>query len=321
MHFAKFRKRWFTLDGKIPPNISPVLWDSKKGKECCRFGLRLEQMDMIHMNLSDGNFSMINGKYCIWYQEALLGFLRPEENPLDLNNLPEDYYSKDGKQVIEDTSSYAERETETLNHARQLVFKNDTLLGQGALPHHHHLGSQPIPHGDYHQTANISDPMMSFRSVYPTTRLFSGSSTTLLPQPSPQPPYMYSSPSRLIPLPSQYPSDYVVGHVVPGGNITHSSSPNQAGISSNYTCTGAPVIGHGFNTPQGSNNNYGSINRENGTNATSGVVGLGSREMSLYNNHDEGLDCGRISSSCTGIGGTTQKRSDPSSISRFQDSL
>nr|XP_027098197.1 zinc finger protein JAGGED-like [Coffea arabica] len=296
--------------------------------------------------------------------------MRSEENPLDLNNLPEDY-SKDGKQVIEDSSSYAaagyrrkksgakdgkddsgkvyecrfcslkfcksqalgghmnrhrqERETETLNRARQLVFNNDPLLGQGPHHHHHHHLGQPMQQGGFHQTANLSDPTMPFRSVYPT-RLFSGSTPTLLPQgqPSPQSPYMYSSPSRLVPFPSQFPAvnDYFVGHVVPGGNAAYSScSPNQAEITgNNYTCIGAPVIGHAFN---------GSITRGSSTtdhHASGGggvgaddVGGGGSREMTLYNNHDEGLNWGRSGSCTGGAGGTTQKRLDPSSINRFQD--
>ncbi|CDP00627.1 unnamed protein product [Coffea canephora] len=260
---------------------------------------------------------------------------RSEENPLDLNNLPEDY-SKDGKQVIEDSSSYAAgtslsgyrrkksgakdgkddsgkvyecrfcslkfcksqalgghmnrhrqgKETETLNRARQLVFNNDPLLGQGPHHHHHHhLGSQPMQQGGFHQTANLSDPTMPFRSVYPT-RLFSGSTPTLLPQgqPSPQSPYMYSSPSRLVPFPSQFPAvnDYFVGHVVPGGNAAYSS------------CRGGGV-------------------------GADDVGGGRSREMTLYNNHDEGLNWGRSGSCTGGAGGTTQKRLDPSLINRFQD--
>ncbi|MCD9641846.1 hypothetical protein HAX54_028302 [Datura stramonium] len=157
-----------------------------------------------------------------------------------------------------------ERETETLNRARQLVFNNDNLIPP------HHLGCQPIPHGGggYHQSTNIGDPTLSYRPpLYPTTRLFSGNSTTtLLPtppsQPPHQPPYMYASPPRMVSFSShQYPSqtnDYFLGHVLSGSNTHSTNTPNNFMGSSalapgqtnnnnnnNYTCIGAP-IGHGL---------------------------------------------------------------------------
>ncbi|KAK8561552.1 hypothetical protein V6N12_048618 [Hibiscus sabdariffa] len=141
---------------------------------------------------------------------------RPEKNPLDLNNLPDDY-ARDGKVVFEEGSSSYERETETLNRARQLVFNNDSLGSQG------HLGCHPS-----------YDPTLPFRSVYPP-RMFPGSSSTLMPPP---PPYLHSSPSRL----SSYPiNDYYVGHIQnPQQNLNYLGPQD-----SNYTCIGAPV-GHGF---------------------------------------------------------------------------
>ncbi|XP_015075743.1 zinc finger protein JAGGED isoform X1 [Solanum pennellii] len=166
-----------------------------------------------------------------------------------------------------------ERETETLNRARQLVFNNDNIIPP------HHLSCPPIPHGGgYHQSTNIGDPTLSYRppppppSLYPT-RLFSGNSTTtLLPPPPTQPPhqpsYMYASPPRMVSFSShQYPAqtnDYFLGHVLSGSN-THSTSTtnnfmgssalgpdhgnnnnnNNNNNSNNYTCIGAP-IGHGL---------------------------------------------------------------------------
>ncbi|KAL2559002.1 zinc finger protein JAGGED-like [Forsythia ovata] len=227
---------------------------------------------------------------------------RSEGNPLDLNNLPEDYF-KDGKQVLEDSSSSSgyrkkkssttdekdecgkvyecrfcsvkfcksqalgghmnrhrqERETETLNKARHLVFTSD--LAPGA----HHLGyvssGQPIPHGNCYRTGNImGDPTVPFRSIYPT-RMFSGS------------------------IPAQYPgplvNDYFVAGNVLSGNSRYSNSKSSyspAPQGSNFTCVGAPV-GHGF--PNGN---------ESCSRGQDGVDDV--RDMSLHN-QEEGLDWDR----------------------------
>ncbi|KAK8627317.1 hypothetical protein V6N13_134930 [Hibiscus sabdariffa] len=136
---------------------------------------------------------------------------------------------------------WSERETETLNRARQLVFGNGNLATPGHLEY--------VP-SSYHP----SDPNLSFRSVCPP-RLFSSSSSTLLPptlQPPPQP-YLHPSPSRLgSSYPSQYPNhginDYYVGHVLGiNNNLSHSQHHHQhnlnylGGSDTNYTCIGAPV--------------------------------------------------------------------------------
>ncbi|XP_034682333.1 zinc finger protein JAGGED-like isoform X2 [Vitis riparia] len=271
--------------------------------------------------------------------------MRPERNPLDLNNLPEDF-TRDGKQVFEDSSSSGcrkkksggkdgkdecgkvyecrfcslkfcksqalgghmnrhrqERETETLNRARQIVFSNENLAAQGP-----HLGGQPIAPGSFHQTGNMGDPTLPFRSVYPT-RMFSGSSSTLL-TPPPQP-YLYASPSRLVSYPSQYPppsmNDYYVGHVLSSGSQYSHPGLNYGGASdSNYTCIGAPV-GHGFPPSNGG----GRGSELGGSGGGGGGGGGGGRDGSLQN-QEEGLNWGR---SYAG----SQQRMDPSLINRFQD--
>ncbi|XP_044488023.1 zinc finger protein JAGGED-like [Mangifera indica] len=280
--------------------------------------------------------------------------MRPERNPLDLNNLPEDFSSRDGKQVFDDSSSASgyrkkksgakdgkdecgkvyecrfcslkfcksqalgghmnrhrqERETETLNRARQLVFSNDNLAAaQGPPPH-----PGCITAGSYHPAGHIGDP---FRSVY-SSRLFSGSSSTMIPPPPPppppsQPPYPYPSPSRLTSYSTQYPphhpmNEYYVGHVLTSpSSHSHSQHPHQhqnlnymgAAGESNYTCIGAPV-GHGFIAGS-------SRGGSGGADLTGGSSGA--RDGPL-NNQEEGLNWGR--SYAAGGGGThTQPRLDP----------
>ncbi|XP_057996142.1 zinc finger protein JAGGED [Hevea brasiliensis] len=268
--------------------------------------------------------------------------MRPEKNPLDLNNLPDDY-TRDGKQVFDEGSSSGyrkkkngakdgkdecdkvyecrfcslkfcksqalgghmnrhrqERETETLNRARQLVFNSDNLAAQGG-----HLGCHPMAPGSYHPSG-IGDP---YRSVYPP-RLFSGSSSTILPAAPPQPPhqpYLYTSPSGLPSYPSQYPhqqpiNDYYIGHVLNNSSQAYPSHQSMnytmGGQESNYTCIGAPVGHGGF-----------------GAGSSRGSEGSG-RDGSL-SNQEEGLNWGR--SYAAGGAGSQQRLDPPSSINRFHD--
>ncbi|XP_038694906.1 zinc finger protein JAGGED-like [Tripterygium wilfordii] len=192
-------------------------------------------------------------------------------NSLDLNNYPEDYSNRDSRQVMEEGYSSGgndgkdeesgkvyecrfcslkfcksqalgghmnrhrqERETETLNRARQLVFGNDNLA---------------VARGD------------PFRPMYQQQpRLFTAagsSSSTMLQPPTmppqgPHQPLLYTSPIPLVPYPSQYPqqqppiNDYYVGHPTTQYHLNYMGMPGPD--STNYTCVGAPVgqvLGHG----------------------------------------------------------------------------
>ncbi|WOH13359.1 hypothetical protein DCAR_0832869 [Daucus carota subsp. sativus] len=214
-------------------------------------------------------------------------YMRPADaNPLDLNNFPagEDHSSRDhggykkkknGGSKDESGKVYEcrfcslkfgksqalgghmnrhrqERETETLNRARQLVFTNDSLMPPTPPPHHLIGGGQAVPRGGYHPHQQIGDP---YRGVYDHTaaRLFTGSPSSIAPPLPPPPPhsYMYSSPPSSLGSfpPSQYYNNsqhmndqYLIGHVLSGTNTQHPSFAQD--MANNFTCVGAPV-GHG----------------------------------------------------------------------------
>ncbi|OMP11155.1 hypothetical protein COLO4_03992 [Corchorus olitorius] len=210
--------------------------------------------------------------------------LRPEKNPLDLNNLPDDY-TRDGCRKKKSGAKDGKDECGKVYECRC--------------------------HPSYHPGGNVvGDPTLAFRSVYPPRLFSAGSSATLIPaQPPPlQPPQPYLQPSpsgsRLSSYPSQYPThgpmnDLYVGHVLGVGSSSSSSQYPQAqqnnlnynmGLGaqeSNYTCIGAPVGHRG---------------------AELGLGG-GGRDMPL-SNQEEGLNWVR----------SQQQRLDhPSAINRFQD--
>ncbi|KAD2804279.1 hypothetical protein R6Q59_030202 [Mikania micrantha] len=143
-----------------------------------------------------------------------------------------------------------ERETEALNHARQLVFSNDNLIS----PLRHQLGGQPVVHGGFQHHQLVCN-MGS--TVYPT-KPFPDPSTTMSPPPPPPAPRMYTSPTSRLnnhpyssqhpPIPSHWPiHDCFIGHVSSGNPppfSLHNSNPATAPPpegTSNYTCIGAPV--------------------------------------------------------------------------------
>uniref|UniRef100_A0A804KY71 C2H2-type domain-containing protein n=1 Tax=Musa acuminata subsp. malaccensis TaxID=214687 RepID=A0A804KY71_MUSAM len=135
-----------------------------------------------------------------------------------------------------------ERETETLNRARQLVFNNEGIGSAGAIGGFRdlNLGGSQFPHGG--GGGGIGDPCLQFRPVYPRI--------PTQPPISPQTQqFIYpSSSSHSLPHHSQAyqppVGDYYVGHVVPGSSHCQLHHPGY-GSDSSFACFGAPPA-HSF---------------------------------------------------------------------------
>ncbi|KAK1324590.1 hypothetical protein QJS10_CPA01g01461 [Acorus calamus] len=189
-------------------------------------------------------------------------------------------------------SMNAERETETLNRARQLVFGTETLA-----PTHGSLigfgGGQPMSSGGGGGFYN-RDQCLNLRPVYP--RLPTMLPQSLQHQPPPLPPlqpYLYTSNSHHFPNPTtqQYPpppphmnADYLVGHVFSGNNnnCSHHRPPSSLNYPTelNYTCIGgAPPLAHGFPTEGVHGTVTGDVNRGN---RTDGLSRDGSDSSSMH---------------------------------------
>ncbi|KAF1889283.1 hypothetical protein Lal_00024606 [Lupinus albus] len=134
-----------------------------------------------------------------------------------------------------------ERETETLNHARQLVFRNDHNLTTRVAPLL--VCCQTVPTGSYLPTSNMGNPTKPLK----LPKYFSSSSSINIspPPPPPQQPFLSgASPPRPLSFPSHYShhsvNDCYVGHVTISSR-SRQKYGHDHNLDSSYTCIGAPV--------------------------------------------------------------------------------
>ncbi|XP_022558103.2 zinc finger protein JAGGED-like, partial [Brassica napus] len=127
-----------------------------------------------------------------------------------------------------------ERETESLNKAREIVLRNDTFP-----PH------QGPPSFSYHQgDVHIGDLITPFKPMMYPPKLFSPSSLLPPPPPPPVQPYMYPPPPPLRPssFPPRHTNDYnLYNNGTHHQTLTNSGCGGRAPPDSSYSFIGAPV--------------------------------------------------------------------------------
>ncbi|KAF3574996.1 hypothetical protein F2Q69_00060815, partial [Brassica cretica] len=167
-----------------------------------------------------------------------------DNNTFDLNNLPDDpsidFFPlfKEGSS----SSSSSERETESLNKARELL-RNNTFPRHQGPPFRYHFNRHcyilySYQHGDLH----IGDPITPYKPMMHPPRLFSPSAR--LPPPPLVQPYLYPprSPTPPLSLPYRCTNDYYLHN-----NGTHHQTLANSGCGgrsppeSRYTFIGSPV--------------------------------------------------------------------------------
>ncbi|KAJ1684908.1 hypothetical protein LUZ63_016298 [Rhynchospora breviuscula] len=150
-----------------------------------------------------------------------------------------------------------ERETETLNRARQLVFGNEALGVPGS-----HIsmrdgnigGVQTIPFSGFSQRSAmgggdgaVRDQCISFRPVHARVQ-----QQTM--HPSHMQPFLYSSHSSTVnsaPYPTTYPQphglsgDCFMGHVLPRATQSQPTNRSFGNTTPSFTCYGNPIV-HSF---------------------------------------------------------------------------